>query len=56
MALHVLFPKSVTEKDSLPVTQKLFKSLLKSKQKQNLGKPLTYRAIYEVFNTVKKEL
>ena len=36
MALHVLFPKSVTEKDSLPVTQKLFKSLLKSKQKQNL--------------------
>lgn len=25
-----------------------------SQQKQNLGKPLTYRAIYEVFNTVKK--
>lgn len=26
-----------------------------SQQKQNLGKPLTYRAIYEVFNTVKKK-
>ncbi|MDS0528546.1 tyrosine-type recombinase/integrase [Clostridium sp. SHJSY1] len=26
-----------------------------SQQKQNLGKPLTYRAIYEVFGTVKKK-
>jgi len=26
-----------------------------SQQKQNLGKPLTYRAIYEVFNIVKKK-
>ncbi|MDU5108440.1 site-specific integrase, partial [Clostridium sp.] len=26
-----------------------------SQQNQNLGKPLTYRAIYEVFNTVKKK-
>lgn len=26
-----------------------------SQQKQHLGKPLTYRAIYEVFNTVKKK-
>ena len=26
-----------------------------SQQKQNLGKPLTYRAIYEVFNTAKKK-
>lgn len=26
-----------------------------SQQKQNLGKPLTYRAIYEVLNTVKKK-
>ena len=26
-----------------------------SQQKQNLGKPLTYRAIYEVFNTIKKK-
>lgn len=29
--------------------------LFVSQQKQNLGKPLTYRAIYEVFNTVKKK-
>ena len=33
MALQILFPKSVTEKDSLHATQKLFKSLSKSKQK-----------------------
>ena len=26
-----------------------------SQQKQNLGKPLTYRGVYEVFNTVKKK-
>lgn len=26
-----------------------------SQQKQNLGNPLTYRTIYEVFNTVKKK-
>lgn len=27
-----------------------------SQQKQNLGKPLTYRGIYEVFNTVKEKI
>ncbi|OOM77374.1 tyrosine recombinase XerD [Clostridium puniceum] len=27
-----------------------------SQQKQNLGKPLTYRAIYEVFNTIKRKV